>query len=155
MANNLIEIVNLPDDIERKVIRFAFLENHIDFKYLTIAKNGIPNLNDLRNYNGFAVRPIEGDTSIDFNNKITTAGTYTDHSFSFTIEKQEDTDVAAVEKYKIKKGVLFIETSTYNYMVGSFEEPLRYTSTENNKIIKVSCTGSQRRKPLRKKISPF
>lgn len=155
MANNLIEIVNLPDDIERKVIRFAFLEKHQDFDYLAIVNNGIPNLNDLKKYNGFAVRPIEGDTSISINNSITDAGPYTEFSFSFSVEKQEDSDVISIEKYGNKTGVLIIETSTYNYMIGSLEEPLRYTSKEDNKTIKVSCSGSQRRRALRKKISPF
>ncbi|MDK7376003.1 hypothetical protein QP519_10700 [Weeksella virosa] len=155
MPNNLIEIVNLPDDIERKVIRFAFLENHQDFDYLAVIDNGIPNLNDLGGYNGFAVRPIEGDTSVNITNARTDAGTYAECSVSFSVDKQEDSDVMAIGQFINKKGILIIETSTYNYMIGSYEEPLMYASKENEKTIKVTCNGSQRRRVLRKKISPF
>ena len=158
MNDNLTEIANLPDDIERKVLKFVFLENHQSFKYFEIYRNGIPRFSDIKNsitFKGFAVLPIEGNTDIDINNKKSDAGSYIDNSFNFSIELQDDSDILAIEKYRNKKGVLIIETSLYQYMIGNYDEPLSYTYKETTSTIKVSCFGDTRFKPLRKKISPF
>lgn len=118
----------------------------------------MPIFSDIKNSDdleGFAVLPIEGNTDIDINNKKIDAGSYTDNSFNFTIDIQNDSDRLAIEKYRNRKGVLIIETSMYLYMIGSYAEPIDYTYKETTSTIKVSCSGDTRLKPLRKKISPF
>lgn len=155
MSNNLVEIVNIPDDLERKVIRFAFIKKHSNYEYIKMITEGIPSDETLISENGFIVRPIEGDTNVDIESKKTTAGGYYDHQFAFTIDKQEESDIKVIEKYFLQPGILKITTSTHEYIIGSYEEPLTYTYTEDAKSIKVKVTGNQRRKPLRKKYSPF
>ncbi len=155
MSNNLIEIFNLPDDIEIKVIRFAFIENHKDFEFAKILANGIPNFEDLQKYKGFVFIPIEGKTSINLQNKSSVAGVYRDNQFSFTIEKQKDADYSTINRFLYKTGVLIIHTTHYIYMIASYEEPIKYTTKDNIQSIDIDFYGQTRRPSLRKKISPF
>lgn len=151
----IVEILNFPDDLERKVLRFGLFANHLDFKYTQVYHQGIPTLDQCQKYNGFAVRPLEDDTAIDCQTKRGEPGSYIDNSFGFTVKMQEITDVKSVEKYRNKKVILIIETTLYRYMIGNFEEPLTYTSKENNSRLSISASGDSRYKTLRQKISPF
>ena len=156
MSINLTTIANLPDDIERKVLHFGFLQNHTDFSYLEMWRRDLLQFDNLLklNYNGFLVRPIEGDTVISINTKKTESGSYSDSQFDFSIEMQDD-EIATIEKYRNKKGILIVVTSLYLYVIGNFHEPLEYTYKENTSTLKISCSGDTRLKPLRRKRSPF
>lgn len=148
----MTEILNLPDDLERKVVRFGVFKATPAFDYHLILSNGIPELEDLTSLDGFFVRPIEGDTSIDNTSKRTTAGVFTQNKFSFNVKMQVATDLAAIEKCRAKPIVLIIETSIYKYCIGSYAEPLKYNYQESTSTINVTIDGDTRFKPIRLKI---
>ncbi|GEM_PF-5897319 len=151
----IVEILNFPDDLERKVLRFGVFVNHTDFQFQTIYRQGIPTLEECRNYEGFVVRPIEDDAAIDCQTKRSDSGSYNDNSFNFIVKMQDLSDVVSVEKYRNKKVVMIIETSLYRFFIGNHEEPLTYTSKENTSRLSISVSGDSRYKTLRQKISPF
>lgn len=151
----LTEIHNFTDDLERKVLRFGLFVNHVQFKYSEVIKNGIPSLDDLKNRDGFVVRPIEDNVSMNLASKDTDAGKYTDNSLNFDVLMQEINDQLAVSKYRHKKVILIVETTLYRYMIGNFEEPLKYTYSENIAKMSISVNGLSRYENLRQKLSPF
>lgn len=155
MANKLAEIVNLPDDIEIKIIRFAFVAKNPAFDYSRIMTNGVPDLNDLKTYDGFIYLPIGKETSISMRNRATDAGVYRENQFSFTVEKQTNEDYLILDKFIYKPGILFLESTNYIYMISSYDEPILYIYEDDIKKIDITFSGTTRRKVLRKKRSPF
>ena len=151
----IVEILNFPDDLERKVLRFGIFVNHSDFKLHQIKRQGIPTLEECRKYDGFAVRPLEDDTAIDCQTKGSDSGSYNNNSFGFTVKMQDLSDVASIEKYRNKKVIIIIETSLFRYFIGNHEEPLTYTFKENTSRLSISLSGDSRFKTMRQKISPF
>ena len=147
----ITEILNLPNDIERKVLRFGLIKNDPSFRYDLILKNGIPEFEDLIHYEGFFVRPIEDDTSINSSGKKTESGSYTDNNFDFTIKFENQTDLKSLDLYRNQKMIMFVETTLYRYMIGNFEEPLSYIYKDTTSKAIVTVTGDTRKLPIRQK----
>lgn len=148
----ITEILNLPNDIERKVLRFGLLRNDPSFRYEQILKNGIPEFEDLIEHEGFFVRPLEDDTSINSSGKKTESGSYTDNSFDFTIKFENESDLKSLDKHRNQKMILFVETTLYRYMIGNYEEPLTYTYKDTTSKATVTISGDTRKLPIRQKV---
>lgn len=149
------EILNYPDDLERKVLEIFIVESRKEFEIIKLINEGIPPVEKLIKWGAVIIRPLENDVNFDIATKNSRAGDYMVTNLDFTVLKQMDTDHTNIDQFLNKNVVTILKTSINDFLIGSMDEPMKLSYKEDKRKIDVSLSCDSTFGPIRKNRSPF
>lgn len=149
-------IINLPDDIEKKVDHIYISLPYSKLNVSNLLKNIQPTDSELELLGkALKIRIEPGDSAIDHRLRDDKPGAFWDFSFGCDVRDNNKPNFDQLNRFANQKIILFIGTSTYRYQLGWMKQPLLFTFRELTDSLNISISGQVYYAASRKQITSF